>query len=204
MISDRKKEVIKIIDLYKKGFSMMEIAKEKKCSIHKIVYWLDKYKFPRRSYSESTYIKRNPEGDPFKIKIKLNKEEFGLKCMGLGLYWGEGNKKNNFSVKLGNSDPELIKTFRSFLIKICNTKEEKIKYGLLLFNDANKNKAINFWNKKLGYNRSRISYVTTLKPRGKGTYKNKSQTGVLMMEFCNTKLKKKIDLMLNEYIAGIA
>jgi len=175
---------------------MQEISSKIGVKYNKIVYWMRKYGILRRSRSEAIYIKLNPKGDPFKIKNKLNKDESFLKGLGLGLYWGEGNKANKTAVRLGNSDPKLIKLFRYFLIKICGVKKEKFKYNLLLFNDANKKKAVNFWEKELGSPTIRIGSITALKPRGKGNYKNKSMTGVLMIEFNNIKLKKEIDKML--------
>ncbi len=114
----------------------------------------------------------------------------------MGLYWGEGNQASDYSVRLGNSDPKLIGLFREFLIKICGIKEQKLKYNLLLFNDASKSNAIRFWNKELNLMPNQIKSIFSLKPRGKGTYKKKSMTGVLTIEFCNTKLKKKIDKMV--------
>ena len=93
--------------LYSRGFSMMEIAGKMGHSPSGIKYWMDKLNIPRRSRSEATYLKRNPNGDPFKIKNKLNKNEILLKGLGLGLYWGEGDKSpNNTSVRLSNTDPE--------------------------------------------------------------------------------------------------
>jgi len=135
-----------IARLYQKGLSMQEISDKTGWKYGKIVYWMRKFGIPRRSMSEATYAKRNPEGDPFKIKNKLNKNEILLKGLGLGIYWGEGDKsKNNTSVRLSNTDPQIIKKFREFLIKICGVKKEKIRYYLILFNDCDKKEAIRFW-----------------------------------------------------------
>ncbi len=175
---------------------MQEISDRTSWSYHQITYWINRYNIPRRNRSEANYIKYNPDGDPFKIKKKLNLKEVELKALGLGIFWGEGNKNSKTAVRLGNSDPNLIRLFREFLIKICEIKQEKLKYSLLLFNDADKNKAINFWTRALELTKSQIGSITSLKPRGKGTYKKKSMTGVLIMEFNNTKLKKQIDKMI--------
>jgi len=179
--------------LYNKGLSMMEIAEMMRRSQSGIKYLMDKYNIPRRSWSEATYVKRNPNGDPFKIKNKLNKSEILLKGLGLGLYWGEGDKSpNNTSVRLGNTDPFLIKKFREFLRKIYGVKEEKIKYGLISFNDIKESKAVNFWKKHLSVERKQLGKVTIIPPQGKGTYKNKSKYGVLTIIFTNKKLKEQI------------
>jgi len=78
--------------LYNNGLSMMEIAKGSDCSLSGVKYWMDKYAIPRRSRSEATYIKRNPDGDPFQVKNKLTRNEIFLKGLGLGLYWGKAIK----------------------------------------------------------------------------------------------------------------
>ncbi len=72
---------------------------------------MTKYGIPRRNRSEATYIKRNPKGDPFHIKTNLNNKEKILYGLGLGIYWGEGTKVNREAVRVGNSDPNLIKIF---------------------------------------------------------------------------------------------
>ena len=103
---------------------MQEIADKMRWSLHKVSYWLDQCSISRRSPSEATYVKRNPGGDPFKIKSQLTKKDETLKGLGLGLYWGEGDKSpNNTSVRLANTDPLLIKKFKEFLTKICGVKK---------------------------------------------------------------------------------
>ena len=193
-VSPEAKE--EIARLYQKGLSMKEISDKTSWSFHQVTYWLNQCKIPRRSISDAVYQRLNPEGDPFCIKKHLTPRNQKLFGLGIGLYWGEGNKRSKSAVRLGNSDPKLIKSFREFLIKICGIKQEKLKYNLLLFNDANKNKAINFWAEELGITKNQIGSITSLKPRGKGTYKKKSMTGVLIIEFNNTKLKKQIDKMV--------
>lgn len=172
---------------------MMDIAKRESVSYFSIRYWMSVYKISRRSWSEATYAKRNPEGDPFEVKSNLSKEEIALKNLGLGIYWGEGDKsENNTSVRLGNTDPFLLKKFREFLRKIYCVREEKIKYNLILFNDIKESDAVKFWNRHLGVRREQLGKITIIPPQGKGTYKRKSQNGVMIIIFTNKKLKEII------------
>jgi hypothetical protein len=114
----------RMVGLYQRGLSMQEIADKMGWSLHKVSYWLNKCNIPRRSPSEAAYAKWNPNGDPFKIKDKLNKNKILLKGLGLGLYLGEGDKsKVNTSVRLANTDPQIIKKFKEFLVKICGLKK---------------------------------------------------------------------------------
>ena len=47
----------------------------------------------------------------FQIKKDLTPEEIKLLGLGLGLYWGEGNKANKHKVSVSNSDPKLLSMF---------------------------------------------------------------------------------------------
>ena len=179
--------------------SSAEIAKIFKCSERAVNYWLAKYEVKKRSISEAVYLKNNPNGDPFKIKLIRNIEDAKLFGLGLGLYWGEGNKKNKNSVRLGNTDPKLIKKFLEFLTKICGTEKKKLRFGLQVFSDMDTDQSLKFWLKELreyGINRSQFFKVTVTPSRSIGNYREKSKYGVLTVHFCNTKLKNLIDSML--------
>ena len=182
----------KLEKLYKSGLSMKEISERTGWKYEKIVYWMRKYGIPRRSRSAATYLKRNPKGDPFRIKTKLNKNEILLKGIGLGLYWGEGDKSEHVGVRISNSDPKLIKKFKEFLIKICGVKKEKFRYSLTIFNDSNKEKAIEFWTKNLKIKKNQLGKVTVIPPQGKGIYRKKNEFGVLLICVNNKKLKEKV------------
>lgn len=196
-INSQAKE--EIVSLYRKGLSMQEIAEKMEWGVHKISYWLDKCNVLRRSPSEAAYAKWNPNGDPFKIKNKLNLKEILLKGLGLGLYWGEGDRSsNNTSVRIGNTDPYLLKKFKEFLVKICGVKKDKFKYSLILFNDCNEGEAIKFWEQHLKIKRNQLGKITKIPPRGKGTYKKKSQFGVFTIIVTNKKLKEQIFKMIED------
>lgn len=187
---------IRLAKLYKSGFSMGEIAEKLDVSVHKVDYWLRKFKTPKRSLSEAIYLKHNPNGDPFKIKTSLTIEEAKLLGLGLGLYWGEGSKRGNRAVSLSNSDPNLINKFIEFLIKICQIDKKRLKFWLQVFNDTNPQKSLNYWCKKLNVKPDQFCKTTITPSRGKGTYKRKCKYGVLTVHFGNVKLKKVLLLML--------
>ena len=77
--------------------SVYVISQHFSCSQNKVNYWLTKYKIKKRTISEALYIKLNPKGDPFEFSEPQDKKSAFLLGMGLGLYWGEGNKKNEIS-----------------------------------------------------------------------------------------------------------
>ena len=111
---------------------------------------------------------------------------FGL---GLGLYWGEGTKANKSSVRLGNSNPYLIKTFINFLKTIYKIDIKRLHFGLQIFNDVNSKIALDFWIKNLGARRDQFYTPIVSSIRGKGTYTKKAQYGVLTIYFNNKKLR---------------
>lgn len=182
----------RIKSLYCGGLSMMEISKKLKISHHKVAYWMNKHKIKRRSISEALYKRYNPYGNPFKIKLPRTPKDFYLFGLGIGIYWGEGNKADKYSVRVGTTDPEMILIFRKFLETICTVPKTKFKYSLMCFNDTKPEFAKNFWVSKLNIHKEQIGKVTRLKSLGKGLYKKTSQHGVCTIYVFNIKLKKWI------------
>lgn len=175
--------------LYLSGLSMFEIAVKLKCSPHKVVYWMTKYDIQRRTLSNALYAKLNPNGDPFKIKEDLNQEEKFLYGLGLGLYWGEGDKQTKNTIRLANTDPELIKAFIKFLLTICQLDKRKLIYSLICFNDSNPEEVRAYWAKELRISKEKFGKIVQIPPQGKGTYRRKSKYGVCILIVGNMKLK---------------
>lgn len=70
---------------------------------------------------------------------------------GIMLYWGEGEKQPKSSiVRLGNSEPEMLKIFYLFLTKILKTDTSRISAWLLLYPDLVDSVQKNFWSKATG------------------------------------------------------
>lgn len=191
-----------LIDLYiKKGFSVASIASRLKCSQNKINYWLSKYGIPKRSISDALYLSHNPDGDPFKVRKADSLDSALLLGLGLGLYWGEGNKRNPNTIRLGNTDPLLIKKFIKFLRVILGVPILKLRFGLQIFSDMNPNKALGFWLRHLkshGVSRGQFQRLVITQARSIGTYRQKSKYGVLTVYCGNIKLKHILDKMLAE------
>ena len=183
----------KLDSLYnKEKKSVPVIAKELRCSEHKINYWLGKHNILKRTISEAVYLKYNPKGDPFKFRPPKTSEDHKLFGMGIGLYWGEGNKANKNMVKLGNSDPKLLRVFIEFLIRFFDIEKDDLRFHLHIFTDINLEKAKTFWIKELKIKESQI-YKPTITQTGKlGTYRKKSEYGVFTVYYANTKLRNLI------------
>jgi hypothetical protein len=169
--------------------SMMEIADQLGCSIHKVAYWMDKHDIKRRSISDAIYQKHNPNGDPFSIQTISSRADAKLYGLGVGLYWGEGTKASKHSVKLGNTDPALIKAFMQFLIRFFKISQDDFKFGLQIFSDINPVEALSFWIDRLGVKPSQFYKPTVTISGSIGTYRRKSQYGVVTLHYHNKKLR---------------
>ncbi|MDE2589247.1 MAG: hypothetical protein KGL95_06235 [Patescibacteria group bacterium] len=150
---------------------------------------MEKYKINRRSMSEAVYLAENPNGDPFNIKTTLSPSEERLFGLGIGIYWGEGEKTSKGHMRVTNSDPNLILVFRKFLLSICQVTPSRIHYYLICFNDSLPEKAAMYWAKILEISPENFGKIVQIAPQGKGTYKRKSQYGVCTIGVANTKLK---------------
>ncbi len=186
-------------EYYSTGMSMMDISKKLNCSAHKVGYWMDKHGIKRRNLSDATYVKRNPNGNPFKIKDKLSPSEIQLYGLGIGIYWGEGSKVSKHAVSIANTDPKMILTFRKFLRTICQANEEKIRYSIITFNNANPEDAKMYWSKQLQISPSKFGKIVQIPPQGRGTYRKKSQFGVCTLNFSNVKLKTWIMEQISKF-----
>ncbi len=187
-------EKTKLKELYVlKRLSVAKIAKKFGFSESKVNYWMRKYDIQKRSISDAIYEYSNPKGDPFKQEPLDSADKVFLYGLGLGLYWGEGTKMNKYAIRLGNTDPEIIKLFIKFLVEIYSVDKNKLRYGLQLFNDSNIESSIDFWCYELNASREQFYKVIVSKVRGKGNYKNKSKNGVLTIYFHNIKLRNIIN-----------
>jgi hypothetical protein len=182
-----------LIKLYlNSGKSALAISTILKCSPNKVNYWLDKHQIKKRSISDAIYLLKNPNGDPFKFNHPKSIERAILFGLGIGLYWGEGTKANKTSVRLGNTDPELIYFFINFLERIFSIKRNDLHFSLQIFSDMKEKDVLDFWIKKLRIGKSQF-YKTTITPyRSIGNYRQKTKYGVLIVYYHNKKLRDKL------------
>jgi hypothetical protein len=196
-----RKEIPKnfLVDYYiKRKQSTAQIAKYVKCSENKINYWLAKYEIKKRTISDAIYELRNPDGDPFFMKQPRTLQQGILFGLGLGIYWGEGLKRGKGAVRLTNTDAKMVKKFIDFLDKFCGVSKDRLRFSLQIFEDINKEKALAYWIKELDIKRNQFYKTIISKVRGEGTYKYKSEYGVIIVYFNNVKLKRIILEMIEK------
>lgn len=179
------------MDLYqKKRLSVPTIARRLRCSEHKVNYWLAKFGIQKRSIADALYQKWNPKGDPFSVRQPKTVSEAIQYGLGVGLYWGEGTKASKGSIKLGNTDPALMRTFVRFLLTFYGIDKKRLRFGLQIFGDMNTNAAVQYWMRALGISRKQFYPKIIITPhRGIGNYRKKTEYGVLTVYFNNRKLR---------------
>jgi hypothetical protein len=188
-----RKELLRLYVV--KGLSVSAIAKRIGCSQHKVNYWLAKSGIPKRSISDALYKRWNPKGDPFSIRQPQSIQEAILYGIGIGLYWGEGTKASKTSVRLGNSNPALIRTFVTFLVRFYRIDSRRLRFGLQVFGDMRPETALRYWMKYLRVPRSQFYPSIVVTPhRGIGNYRQKTKYGVVTIYFNNRKLR---DILCN-------
>jgi len=187
----KRYQLSKLYILEKK--SVREIAKLLHCSENKINYWLAKFGIPKRSIADAAYLKWNPNGDPFSPASIKNSQDAFLYGLGLGLYWGEGNKSNRVSVRIGSTDPMLIKSFLGFLRTVYKIDTQRVRFGLQIFSEMSPKKALTFWCKHLNVSPGQFYKKLVVTPtRAQETYRKKIQHGVVTLYFNNKKLRDTI------------
>lgn len=194
----KTKTSLKILkELYiDKHKSASDIGRKFGFSVNKVNYWLKKYGIVKRTISEAVYVKHNPKGDPFKLVLPKTLAEAKLFGLGIGLYWGEGNKANKNTVRLGNSDPALIITFIDFLTTFFGINRSDLRFHLHLFSDIDIKEAQDYWVRKIKIKKQQFYKPIVSKSGSLGTYRNKSKYGVLTVYYGNTKLRNLLVSLL--------
>lgn len=187
---------------YDKKLSMMDIAKQLGVTHAKVYYWFKKYKIKRRSQSESSYVKQNPKGDPFRIKKRLDNQERILLISGLMLYAAEGHRTNKHSVQLANLDYRILKLFVKFLRKICGIDKNKIGLYVQLYREFDKDEARDYWSKILRIPKPQICIYAHTDKRST-IDGQRSRFGIARIQAHNYKLKNWLDRELEYHLNKI-
>ncbi len=110
---------------------------------------------------------------------------------GLGIYWGEGDKKDRHRVAITNTDPNMLRVAVNFYRNCLRIEEDKLRVALFLYNDININTAVKFWSDLLSVNPKQFIKTQILQSRAKLT-KTKSKYGICTLYCSNTEQSIKI------------
>lgn len=114
-----------------------------------------------------------------------------LFVLGLGIYWGEGDKTENGRVAVINTDGDLLKVVVKFYCRCLKVLSSKLRVGLFVYEGMDQEKEMVFWSEKLSVPRSQFIKVQVLKSRSRRT-ERKSRHGVCSIYFSSTELSVKI------------
>jgi hypothetical protein len=184
---------------YKDRLSMQDISRSLDTTFPTVEYWMKKHNFPRRSCSESGYVKLNSNGDPFKIKKKLNKKEKELLLIGLALFWSEGSKAIKGSVQLVNLDYRMLQLFVRFLRRICRISEDRLRLYVRVYKTFNREKARRYWSRKLKMSSKKVFVYPHTDGRSK-VDKQWSKYGIATLQFHNIKLWEWLNKSIEHYL----
>lgn len=133
---------------------------------------------------------------------RLARRRGALYAAGCMLYWAEGAKQRN-SVKITNSDPELLAFFADFLAGELDVQRTQTRLYCNLFADhLDRQREIeSYWLKKLDFPRSclRKSTVNTFSKHSKRTRIGKLPYGTSALQVHSTRILQTIYGSIQEY-----
>ena len=151
----------KAINYRKRGYSYGMISEKLGLAKNTLSNWLKEipYKFNEETLKriklapiKSSQITHNRKVANILTIKKLAKTEIGkltkrdLWLLGIGLYLGEGSKLYE-TVRLINSDPEIIKLAMRWFREICGLKNENFVSSIHSYPDNNIKETISYWSK---------------------------------------------------------
>ena len=178
--------------------SMMQVAAALGVTHAAVLYWLRRHGIPRRSWSESTYLKLNPLGDPFSIPDELTTGQQKLLLASLMLYWGEGSKSTG-NIQIANLDYRVLQVFVKFLREVCGVNEARLKVYVLLHRSLQLSEARQYWASQLKLPLSQVLVYHHRDERSKPK-QEWSKYGIATLGFHSTKLKRWLMAVLDSQI----
>jgi hypothetical protein len=126
---------------------------------------------------------------------RLARERDASYAAGCMLFWAEGAKRRN-TVKLTNSDPELLVYFVQFLRRHFHVANERLRVACNLFADHidRQHEIEDFWLARLGLGRDslRASTVNTYSKYSRKLRANKLPYGTTAVVLCDTRVAQTI------------
>ncbi len=165
------KEREKAISLRKRGLSYSEILQQVPVAKSSLSLWLHSVGLSKRQKQRLTekklasmrrgwiklHVMRLKRWERIKKEARQEVKDLFRKerwIIGVMLYWAEGAKEKEYSggstdIKFSNSDPRMIKIFRSWLDEFFKISKEKMHYELYIHEKADLKTAKRFWSNAL-------------------------------------------------------
>lgn len=145
----KAEDISRIKDLYySKDLCMREIALSLGVSLNAVTYFMRRYNLDRRTLQEASSLQFSRKAPSFTMNSIKSKRIRGLAIAGAMLYWSEGYKgPKSTGLDFANSDPEMIKTFLSFLRGVYVLDERKLRVLLYCYADQDVEQLKRYWQK---------------------------------------------------------
>lgn len=143
-----------------------------------------------------------------KIHTESQKEIGGISqrelwFFGIALYWAEGSKEKEAhpgsGIKFTNSDPHMIRVFLQWLVTICHTSKDEIRFEIIIHENSKNSLpvVINHWSRATGFPTTSFPKIYFKKSNPKIHRNNVgiNYFGVLTIKVCKSST-------LNRKIAG--
>ena len=150
--------------LRKKGYSINQIVKEEGFTKSSVSLWVRDIVLTKAQKKKLSERGRSTEGiERRRLKRLFNeqarrqiifdkaKEDYDsisqreLKLIGIILYLGEGGKTERGSVRVANSDPQVIKIMMRFFREICKVQEDRFRGHIHTFSHVDIKKTEKYW-----------------------------------------------------------
>jgi len=206
----------KAIDYRKRGYSYNMISEKLGLSKGTLSNWLKEvpYKPNKEALkriqlapSKSAEIVHNRKVANIARIKKLAVEDFGkltkrdLWLLGIGLYLGEGSKLYE-TIRLINSDPEIIKLAIKWFQEICGLRNENFTPSVHLYPDNDIKETINYWSKITGFPKKQFGKTQIdLRSNKSKKKKRKLPYGTLHLQI-RSRGKKEFGVNLHRRIMG--
>jgi len=130
---------------------------------------------------------------------KLTEETFFI--AGLMLYLGEGSKTDYHTVKLSNTDPDIMQFFIRWLNEFLETPRERIKAALHLYENMDIEKEKSFWKHKLRLKERQFykPWITKLR-RSSFSYKESFRHGTCSVMIGGVKEKREVMMAIRAFV----
>jgi hypothetical protein len=206
----------KAIDYRKRGYSYNMISEKLGLSKGTLSDWLKEIPYRpgekvlkriKLGQLKSAQFKHNQRMASIIEMKNLAKKELGvltkrdLWSLGIGLYLGEGTKLQE-SIRIINSDPEIIKIAIKWLEEICGLKTENFTLAVHTYPDNNLKKTLNYWSKVTNIPKNQFGKTQIDKRTNKsGKKKRKLPYGTAHLTV-KSKGKKEFGVNLHRRIMG--
>lgn len=213
-----RKDKEKVFELRRLGKSYKQISRELGIPISTLAGWLKNEPWSQEIKNRLSIKVSLANSRALELMAQANRERWKLRheeyrtaavkefeklknnslfLAGLMLYWGEGEKQQKSSqVRLGNSDPEMLKLFYLFLTKSLKISPDKIFAWLLLYPDLVDSTQKNFWSKATGIPLNRFKKSIYIKGRDP---KKRMSYGVCTVVVSSRELKERVLKWLELY-----